>query len=200
MLRLKKVAVTGGIASGKSTVCQFFRECGAYTVDADGIVHQLLSSDTNLIQQLIQTFGADIAPDGQIDRKKLAQVVFKDPKSLAHLEQLLHPAVLREVNRRYGIAVAEKAPLFVAEIPLLYEIGADAFFDTVVAVVADTQLAEARFCALGHDIDSFARRLARQLPPAAKAAKADYTIYNNGTLAELRKQVQTLFSTLQTLE
>jgi dephospho-CoA kinase len=197
MLNLLKIAITGGIASGKSTVCRHFEKLGATVVSADAIVHELLDPNTALGQKIIRTLGSDVLRNGKIDRSLVSDKVFKDPKLLSQLEQLLHPAVLKEIELRYETARrAGKSPLFVVEIPLLYEIGAQTFYDAVVAVVAEESLAKERFQAAGHKPQEFEKRMNRQLPQKIKSAKAHYTIQNNGTLQDLYTEVEKLFATL----
>lgn len=190
MLELKKIAITGGVASGKTSVCRFFKELGAYVVNADAIVHELLKPDTDLSQQIIQQFGPEIIRNGQISRRKLADQAFKDPKQLKKLEGLLHPAVLRKIEELYAAACNEGSfSSFVVEIPLLYEIGAETFYDVVVAVLADEAQAKKRFEQAGFQKTEYDLRMKRQLTPKQKAAKAHTTITNNGSLEELRHEV-----------
>lgn len=188
MLSLKKIAITGGIASGKSSVCQFFKELGAYVIHADAIVHKLLDSKTHLGQQIIREFGPEITQNGQIDRRQLADRAFKDPKQLKKLEGLLHPAVMNELEESY-LAACQKGSYtsFVAEVPLLYEIEADSFYDVVIAVIADETKAKERFEQRG--FTDYTLRMKQQLKPQEKAKRAHYTIYNNGSLEELRQEV-----------
>ena len=119
---LRKIAITGGLSCGKSSVCRIFKELGAYVISADEVVHQLLSPTTNLGRQVISLLGADIVVDKQIDRSKIAKKVFKQPALLQSLENLLHPAVRDEIEKQYQqIANQPSPPLFVVEIPLLFE-------------------------------------------------------------------------------
>ena len=190
MLKLKKIAITGGVASGKTTVCQFFKELGAYVVHADAIVHELLNPDTDLGQQVIRQFGTEIIENGQISRRIIAEKVFKDPKQLQKLEELLHPAVLQKIEERYT-AACDKGyySSFVVEIPLLFEIGADKFYDMVVAVMTDEAKAKKRFEQAGFQKTEYDLRMSRQLKPEQKAAKSHYTIHNNGSLEDLQREV-----------
>ncbi len=198
MLALKKIAITGGIASGKSSVCQFFRELGAFVVSADALVHKLLSLENSLGQQVLNLFGPQILQHGKIDRRMLAAKVFQDPLLLEALEKLLHPAVLQKIEELYEQAKQKQAyTLFIVEIPLLYEIHSEDAYDAVVAVVADEQLAKKRFCQSGHSQDEYEKRMNRQWQPEEKAKRANYTLINNGSLAELRQEVVKLNSILK---
>lgn len=198
MLNLRKVAVTGGLASGKSTVCRFFKELGAYVVSADEIVHQLLSSQKHLGQQVVSLLGNEIVVDGHIDRKAVAKRVFNNPTLLLSLENLLHPAVMAEIENQYRqIQKQGGVRLFVAEVPLLFEAEAEKKFDCTIAVVSPSQASRQRFDQLtGSSSDEYDKRMARQLSPEEKARRADYVINNNGTPAELYLAVTELFNKL----
>jgi len=190
MLRLKKIAITGGVASGKTSVCQFFEELGAYVVNADAIVHELLKPDTALGQQVIRQFGHEIIKNGQISRRIIAEKAFKDPKQLQKLEELLHPAVLQKIEGLYTTACNKGSySSFVVEIPLLFEIGAEPFYDVVVAVLSDEAQARRRFEQAGFQKTEYDLRMSRQLKPEQKATKSHYTIQNNGSLEDLRREV-----------
>lgn len=192
MLILRKIAVTGGLASGKSTVCRFLKECGGYVVDADAVVHRLLSPETSVGQQVISLLGLTIVVGNRIDRKKIAQLVFSNREKLHGLEAILHPAVKEEIETEYNqVKKNSSYSFFVAEIPLLYEAKMEKFFDTVIAVVSDPALAKNRFS--GTD---FEERIARQETTEAKAIKADFTLVNNGDVAALKQAVFKLASQL----
>lgn len=198
MLRLNKIAVTGGISSGKSQFSSYLFELGACVVSADKIVHQLLSPQTDLGTKVIKLLGSDVVVNGTINRNKIASLVFNDPHLLRLLEQLVHPAVMEAIEREYQIANKEKRfPFFVAEIPLLFEIGADKYFDLTIAVVADEDICIKRFSAATEtDRNEYKKRSQRQLPQMEKAALADFVVTNNGTLEELRREAQKIYQTI----
>lgn len=192
---MKKVAVTGGTASGKSTVCKVFQDLGAVAVDADAIVHELLSSDTDLGQQIIRLLGNEVLENGKLSRRRIADKVFKDPEILHALEKLLHPAVLHKIDQAYKRACESGKPgLFVAEIPLLYEIGADASYDAVIVVLSKES--RNRFSS----DEEYDRRMKRQWRPDEKAKKADYVIQNDGSLDELKRKATELYNILKPKE
>lgn len=195
-----KLAVTGGLACGKSAVCTIFKELGAYIVSADEIVHKILSPNTKLGQKVIQLIGSDIVVNNAIDRAKIAARVFNQRKLLQSLEELLHPAVREEIERQYQeINQLQQTSLFVAEIPLLFETGAEHFFDATVAVIADGSICQHRFImANSSTLEEYDKRTARQLSLEEKKRRADYIIYNNGSLEELRNSVKKLFNQLKT--
>jgi len=198
-ISLKRVAVTGGLSSGKSSVCQLFKEFGAYSVSADEIVHRLLIPTTSLGQQVIALIGPEIVNEGQIVRSKIADKVFQQPELLYRLENLLHPVVHNEIERLYCDAVRCAYPLFIAEVPLLFEIGEESFYDATIAVVADPLLCMERFEKKTHcDKETYQRRMARQLSPDTKAHKATYIIVNNGSFDEMRGAVAKIYAEMLT--
>lgn len=196
---MRKIAITGGLSSGKTSVCRILESCGAYVVSADEIVHQLLSSDTPLGQRIIKEFGSYIISNNQLDREKIAQLVFSNPAKLQLLETLIHPAVFNEIEKRYRrVAKEQKYTLFVAEIPLLYESKNEKFYDAVIAVVADPDLCIQRFNEkTGYSPEEYEKRMKRQIPPEQKATHADYVVVNNGNLQELKEKVLQLIPHLK---
>lgn len=200
MLKLRKVAVTGGLSCGKSSVCRFFKKFGSYTVSADEIVHQLLSPVTTIGQNIIKLFGNDIIINNQIDRSKIAQKVFNQPALLNSLERILHPAVQQEIVKHYEQAIKlGQAKLFVAEIPLLFEAGTENFYDVVITVIAKPDISEKRFQkATGYDTAEFEKRSSRQMSLEEKAERADYIIENNGSLEELEVNTKKIMNILTT--
>lgn len=199
MLSLRKIAVTGGLACGKSFVCRIFQDLGAYVVSADEIVHKLLTPKTDLGQQVIGLLGSEIVTDDQLDRSQIAKKVFSQPKLLKSLEQIIHPAVSNELKQRYKKAQKNRnISLFVAEIPLLFEAGFEPFFDSVIAVVADEDICIKRFQqATGYGPEEYAKRSRQQLSAIEKARRADFIIYNNGSQQEVQQAVEKLFHDLQ---
>jgi dephospho-CoA kinase len=186
------VAITGGVGAGKSTALTSFRRHGAATVSSDEIVHHLLKSDPEVKRALVERFGDEIlGEDGNPDRERIALRVFRDREALDWLEKLLHPLVSREyLDWRDQLARLPHPPrVCVTEVPLLYEVGADARFDKVVAITAPRKLREAR----GAPADG---REARLLPDHEKAKRADFAYVNTGTPDELDAWVQAVMETL----
>lgn len=194
MLKLRRVAVTGGISCGKSLFCRYLKEFGAYVVSADKIVHQILSPDTGPGKQVIELLGPSIVVNGHIDRGLVAKKVFDNPILLQSLEKILHPAVRKQIDDEYRQASAKGGfTLFVAEVPLLFEAGMEKDFDAVVAVVADEETCIERFKeSTGYDAEEYRRRTKRQLSPKAKAERAAIIIYNNSTMEHLRAEAKNL--------
>jgi dephospho-CoA kinase len=198
MLKIKKIAVTGGLAAGKTTVCQIFKELGAYVVSADEMVHQLLSPGTAVGQQVIRLLGSDIISGQKFDRKKIAAKVFSQPDLLRALEEIIHPAVFDGIEQKYQqINREKKYSLFLVEIPLLYESEEEERFDAVISVLADSELCRKRFVQQTHQpIQEFEKRMTRQMEPKTKADKAHYLIENNGDFEQLKTKIKTLYSQL----
>jgi dephospho-CoA kinase len=189
------VAITGGIGAGKSTALECFRRHGAATVSSDEIVHHLLATDPEVKAKLVERLGEEIlGGDGAPDRERIAVRVFKDREALDFLEKLLHPLVSREyMSWREQLAALPNPPaVCVTEVPLLYEVGADARFDKVVVITAPTKLREARRGGWTDD------REARLMPDREKAKRADFTYVNTGTPEQLDAWVAEVMATLTT--
>lgn len=196
---MKKIAITGGIASGKSAACQFFKELGSFVVEADKIGHELLNSDTNLIEQIVQSLGPEILKNGKIDRRVVAEKVFKSRELLEKLEKLLHPRILERIEALYKKACEErKHTFFIAEIPLLFEVGWDTLFDTTILVWANEEKSKLRFKKKSLPPEQYEMRMKRQLTLKEKEKKATYTIQNNGSLKDLKEEIFRLNRNLQT--
>jgi dephospho-CoA kinase len=165
------VAVTGGIAAGKSEALAAFARYGAATLSADAIVHDLLASDAEVRDAIRDRWGADAVGD----RGRIGEIVFADPVELEWLERLLHPRT-RAVTDAW-LAMVD-APLAVVEVPLLYETGGESRFDAVVVISASDEVRAGRRSGL-------AAREARLIPDAEKAGRADFVYVNDGSLDDL---------------
>jgi dephospho-CoA kinase len=183
------IAVTGPFASGKSTFVRLLGALGAETVSADEIVHDLLAEDEQTISRVVERFGEDILEERGVDRRALGRKVFGDPEALRDLEDILHPLVRRETERRVA---ASDADLFVAEVPLLFEGGSDAFYDYTVAVTVPEQRRRAWAAERGVDEAALRAIEARQLPQEEKARRADVVVQNDGGVDKLREQAEEL--------
>jgi len=179
--------VTGGIASGKTTVCRILEKYGAYQLNSDDIIHQLLSEDKLSIDQVVGYLGSDVVSDGKVDRGRVAEVVFSDEQKLRGLEAILHPKLLGIIWKEYRQKI--KLGLyrfFVVEMPLVQEIGKEKEFDIIVAVTCPEALAKER-CTLSER--EYIRRMRWQWPVEKKARYADYAIVNDGSIKELEQQL-----------
>ncbi len=187
------VAITGGIGAGKSTALECFRRHGAATVSSDEIVHHLLATDDGVRAALVARLGEEIlGVDGRPDRERIALRVFKDRDALDFLETLLHPLASREYMawREQLASLPEPPAVCVTEIPLLYEVGAEARFDKVVVITAPAKLREARRGGRKDD------REARLIPDREKVERADFAYVNTGTPDELDAWVAGVMATL----
>ncbi len=185
-----RLGVTGGIASGKSSVMAILAELGAETIDADRVYHGLIAPGEPLHQALVDRWGDGIvAADGAIDRKRLGAIVFSDPEELAALDRLTHPAIRTEIDQRYN---ASSAGVVAIDAVKLIESGHADRCDRVWLVVADPAVQLDRLIRtrnLGED--DARRRIDAQPPLASRLARADLVLRNDGTRLELRRQVET---------
>jgi len=187
------MAVTGPLACGKSTFVRMLGEMGADTVSADGIVHDLLARDPETVSKVVERFGEDVRGETGIDRGALARAVFGDERALQDLEDLLHPLVREETDRRVA---ASEAQLFVAEIPLLFEGGRSGQFDHAVAVTAPEERRLAWAAERGMGEGQVRAIEARQLPQEEKARRADLVVQNDGDLDTLTGRAREIFETV----
>ena len=186
--RIAFVGLTGGIGSGKSEALGALERLGAATLSSDAVVHELLTTG-EIRDQLIERFGDDVAPGGEIDRSKVGEVVFGDDDHRKWLEELLWPRVGQRIFEwREELAAADPPPrAAVVEVPLLFESGMEQAFDRTIAVVADEKVREERAAARGHT--GVASRTSRQLSQDEKAQRADYVVRNDGSLDELESKL-----------
>ena len=195
-----KVALTGGIATGKSYVLEQFRRRGVPCLDADELSHGVMAPGTEATAAIVERFGDVLAPDGAVDRKKLGPIVFADSAARRDLEAIVHPAVYRAIEA--GLRAFERiggSPLVVVDIPLLYETGRAAEFSCVVATVCSPAMQLDRLLARGLSPDAAAQRLAAQLPAEDKARRAEFVIRTEGSFQETAAQVDRVLSELLAL-
>ncbi len=175
------VGLTGGLGAGKSEALKLLGELGAATLSTDAVVHDLLEGD-DLRDALVARLGPDVAPNGHLDRARIAERVFGDEEATAWLEGTLWPLVGARVAEWRAAVPADQVA--VVEVPLLFEAGMESVFDHTIAVVAEETTREERAGARGHA--AVAERAGRQLSQAEKAQKADFTVRNDGSLDELK--------------
>jgi dephospho-CoA kinase len=186
------VGLTGGVGAGKSEALAAFERAGAATLASDLVVHDLLRSD-ELRRRLVERWGDGVAPRDEIDRGRVAAIVFDRLDELAWLESELHPRVGERVAE-WRAGLPPDTELAVVEVPLLFETGMEKLFDSVVCVVAERELREERAARRG--LSGLEGRGARQLSQEEKAARATRVISNDGSLAELDAKIVDLVGEL----
>jgi dephospho-CoA kinase len=184
------IAVTGPFASGKSTLVRLLGELSdTETASADEMVHHLLKNDRRTVSRVVERFGEDVRRTDGIDRKALGRKVFGDAEALRDLEEILHPLVRDETNRRIEASDAE---LFVVEIPLLFETGRDEDFDYTVAVTVPEERRRGWSGERGVDDAALEAIESRQLTGEEKAGRADFIVQNDGDLDRLEQQAEVI--------
>lgn len=173
---MMKVGITGGIGSGKSTVCRLFAQKGIAVYDSDAAAKRLMQEDGALRRQLAGRFGEGTFRDGVLDRAYLAGIVFADPQALADLNALVHPVVMRDFD---AWTARQEGSYVILESAILFEAGLEGCVDKTVAVLAPRELRIERTCRRdGCGADQVVRRIAAQLDDDALSARADYVVVN----------------------
>jgi dephospho-CoA kinase len=191
---MMRLALTGSIGMGKSTVAEMFRRAGVPVFDADAVVRQLQGRDGALVKKIEERFPGTTGPDG-VDRDALSKRVLQDPGELAALEAIVHPAVHHERTRFIVENGGARALLF--EIPLLFETGGEEVFDKVIVVSAPAGVQRGRVLSrAGMSEAKFETLLARQMPDAEKRRRADFVVDTGGELSTTERQVRDILSCL----
>lgn len=189
------LGLTGGIASGKSSVADRFVECGATLVSADLLAREVVNPGSPTLDKLVATFGENIlTPCGSLDRDEMAKIVFADSAQRKKLESITHPAIAHLADCR--LAELRKAPndLIVYEAPLLFEAGGEGRVDQVLVVTVSQAVQEQRLMKRdGLSLDGAKRRISSQWPQADKIQKADFVIDNSGSIRQMQAQVDALY-------
>ncbi len=199
------IGITGGIACGKTTVSKLLAEKGAIPINADEIGHQLLKSDSPIIDELTETFGMDILDEsGDVSRKKLGAIVFKDKVALEKLNSLMHPLIIDRSRGQVRQLVSEDPSCVVLlDAPLLIEAAAYDSVDLIIVVTSLRDLQIKRIVARSHSqnrplTESEAHaRIDSQMPVSEKVKYADIVVENNGTLETLQGQVDEIWNNLK---
>ena len=196
---MRKVALTGGIATGKSYCLARFARRGVPVIDADVLAHAVVRRGEPAWNAVHGRFGNGVLQsNGEIDRLKLGALVFADAGARRDLEAIIHPAVY-EAIAHWAAALPDSTPFAVADIPLLYETRHEPEFDTVIATWCPQEMQLARMMSRGQlSAEEARQRLAAQIPADEKARRADYVIKTDGTFHETDKQVETIYQALMT--
>ncbi len=188
------IGVTGNFGSGKSTVAKMFQKRGAWVIDADAVVHELLESDIRCRRAILKAFGRKVMIGGEVDRPKLAKVVFSDPRHLRRLESILHPFVKARVRAEIK---RSRVGMVVLDVPLLIEAGWVKMVDSVIVVNSTVEKEVTRLKKRsGLARRDVVKRLKFQLPFREKRKFADHIVDNRGSLGDTDKQVQKIYETL----
>lgn len=197
---MKRIALTGSFATGKSTVAKMFEALGIPCLDADTIAHQLTLPDEPAWLEIVAAFGESILKkDRTIDRKKLSDIVFQTPPHLHQLESILHPKVREKMDQEIARLESRGEAAVLLEIPLLFEVkwDEDEAWEAILVVVTtpEKQMEQAKKKFNLTEEEVFAR-IRAQLPLEEKAKRADYVIDNSGDLEKTKTQVQSIFKQL----
>lgn len=192
------LGLTGGIASGKSSVADCFLECGAILVSADLLAREVVNPGSPTLSRLVDTFGVDIlTPGGSLNREVMAKKVFSDANARRELESITHPAIAHLAECRLNELRCAAHDLIIYEAPLLLEAGARSRVDLLLVVVVDPELQLSRLLRRDSLNEAEAKqRIASQWPQADKVQKADFVIDNSGTLEETQVTVAALYDYL----
>ena len=196
------VGLTGGVATGKSTVAKMFKECGAVVIDADELAHEAVKPGTPAWREIVAFFGKTVLnQDRSLNRQALGSIVFRNPKKRRQLEHIIHPRVARE-QARLTKQAARKNPdaVVIYDVPLLFEAGIDKRVDHTIVVTADRETQIARLKKRnGLSQAEAIRRIKSQMPLAKKRQRANYVLDGTTLRKTLIKQVSHLFKQLQML-
>ncbi|PEP65621.1 MULTISPECIES: dephospho-CoA kinase [Bacillus] len=186
------IGLTGGIASGKSTVSQMFRELQIPVIDADIIAREVVEQGKEAYKEIVDVFGEEILQaDGELDRPKLGGIVFHNEEKRLRLNKIVHPAVRKEMNVQKDMYIKEGVQAVVLDIPLLFESKLTALVDRIVVVAVSPSMQLERLMKRNGFTEEDAKaRIDSQMPLAEKATLANKVIYNDGTIAETKAQLQ----------
>ena len=193
------VGLTGNYGSGKSTVAGMFGDLGARTLDADEIVRRLLV-EPDVIKEIVEAFGEEAVSGGVVDKKWLAEWVFRDPHARITLEDILHSRVFRRISEEISQLSPDGACIVIVEASVIFERGHQGKFDRIITVFSSVETALERLKAKGVSEEDSAKRLATQLPVEIKMRGSDFIIDNDKDIENTREQVRTIYQTLLSSE
>jgi dephospho-CoA kinase len=194
-----RVALTGGIATGKSHVLQEFRKRGVPCLDADELAHGVITAGTEATARIAERFGRGVLDSsGAVDRQKLGAIVFADASARRALEEIVHPAVHRAIAAGMrAFELLDRSPVAIADIPLLYETGHASDFDCVIATVCPRHMQIQRLKERGLTEAEAEQRLAAQMSADEKALRANYIIQTDDTIESTNAQVDQILAVLK---
>ena len=198
MTQMKRIALTGGMGTGKSHVRAVFAALGVPTIDADTLARDVVAHGTPGFDAVDAKFGRGILnADGDLDRRALGALVFADSGKRHDLEVILHPAIKGAIDQWFTTLDQSAQPFAIADIPLLYEVGLDKEYDAVIVTACTRENQMRRIMARDNlDAKDVQGRLEAQLPIEEKVARATYVVDTNGTLVQTNAQVHKLYRTL----
>ena len=197
-MSVRKVALTGGIATGKSYVAARLKDAGIPIVDADLLAREVVAPGTPALAAIRKRFGPDaVRRDGSMDRVRVGQIVFKDKRARLDLEAIIHPAVIKAINEFFN-TLPKRTPFAVADIPLVFETGREKEFDAIVVVACPRDMQIERMMERNKlSKEDAERRLNAQLPIEQKVKKATHVIKTDGTFDDTNAQVDALIETMR---
>jgi dephospho-CoA kinase len=191
---MRVIGLTGGIGCGKSLAAQYFAELGALVIDADQLARAAIERGSQGFDEVVSFFGDSILTNGEIDRRALGELIFKDSEAKKRLESIVHPFVRREFEE--AVASLKSDETLVYEIPLLVETGAQDRFDVVVTVESSLENRISRLRQRGMHISEIEGRIASQATREQRIEVADFLIENDGSEDELLRQVENIWDSL----
>ena len=189
------VALTGGIGSGKSLAGQFFADLGAIVVDSDQLSREVIERGTPGFDEVLLRFGDEILTNGDIDRKKLAAIVFEDEESRIDLEEIIHPLVRKSFEKL--VESASEGDIVINQIPLLVETDGAERFDRVITVISSLEKRKERLKLRGLPSYEIEHRISAQASDDERIEISDYVVENNGTEDDLLREVEATFEALK---
>ena len=194
---MKVCGLTGGVGMGKTTAARFLRERGAQIMDTDELAHQLVQPGQPALAEIQMLFGRDIiAPNGELLRDELAQIVFADVAARKKLEAILHPRIQERWFAQVETWRGENRALAIVVIPLLFETRAETHFDKIICVACSAKNQQQRLFARGWTPKQIEQRIAAQWPIEQKIAHSDYVIWTDGTLDSHAQQLDRILAVL----